>query len=59
VSVTAIEFGTDHLQRMNQRLNGIDTTRGIDSRSIWPLDFPSAGPGGFIVDRPEDSDRNV
>jgi hypothetical protein len=57
--LAAMDFCADHLKRIEKGLNGIDTASRIRALPIGPDDSPTAIPPAFVLDRPENADRNV
>jgi hypothetical protein len=56
--LAAVDFCPDHLERIEQRLDGVAAASRIRALPIGPDDFPTAIPPAFILDRPEHADRN-
>jgi hypothetical protein len=57
--LAAVDFCADHLKRIEKRLDGVGAASRICALPIRPDDFPTAIPPAFILDRPENADRNV
>jgi hypothetical protein len=57
--LAAVNFCADHLERIEERLDGVGTMSRIRALPIWPNDFPAAIPSAFVLDRPENADRNA